>query len=89
MDKQTTDYWQGRFAPAQERNQGGGYALYRQCLKCSGFALSGSESAHARWCDQQAHKAATLAAFDDLARADRRVIVDRRNAIRAAAREAL
>lgn len=51
-----TDYDAHLFAPAEERNQGGGRALYRRCLKCSGFSLLGSQSAHLRHCRPELFK---------------------------------
>ena len=49
----TADYWADRFAPAQEYDAGAGRALYRRCLMCRGWAMAGSLSSHARWCDRK------------------------------------
>lgn len=51
--EQTGDYWAERFAHPEVRDMGGGRAYYRQCRTCGGHALTGSESAHARWCDAE------------------------------------
>lgn len=86
--KPVADFWHGRFAAPAQHNAGAGTAMYRSCLRCGGQALEGALSAHARWCDKQAIKAMTLAAFDDLTRVDRRQFVNRRDEVRAAAKAA-
>lgn len=78
------DYWAGRFTEGAMHNAGGGYAMYRTCLRCGGQVLDGSLSPHARWCDKQ-----ILAAFDALAGDDRRAIADHAAEVRRAARSAL
>lgn len=62
-----TDYDAHLFAPAEERNQGGGRALYRRCLKCSGFSLLGSQSAHLRHCRPELFKKDAMTAWNKAA----------------------
>lgn len=61
---ETGDHWAGRFAPTEVRDMGGGRAYYRRCLVCSGHAMLGSESAHARWCDAEQLKVADAQAAE-------------------------
>ena len=44
------DWFADEFGPEQEKNMGEGYAIYRGCLKCGGFARLGALSAHVKWC---------------------------------------
>ena len=79
-----SDYWQGRFEPAEEVTMYGASAMRRRCCICGALPLIGSESAHAR-----SHKAMTLDAFDALVAEANRERADKKAAVRQAAREAL